>query len=160
VNLHAIVSLAIDAVGMPAGAKQIRISSSLADRVEIQGDPHRLQQIVWNLLVNAVKFTPEGGQVDVRLEGRDGEAFIQVTDTGQGIDPELLPRLFDAFWQGDPVRRQGGLGLGLTIVRTLVEAHGGHVEAESEGPGRGATFRVRLPAGAPTWVRRDARTAN
>jgi PAS domain S-box-containing protein len=160
VNLHAIVSLAIDAVGVPAGAKQILITSALADRVEIHGDPHRLQQVVWNLLVNAVKFTPEGGRVEVRLEGRDGEAFIQVSDTGQGIEPELLPRLFEAFWQGDPVRRRGGLGLGLTIVRTLVEAHGGRVEVESDGPGRGATFRVRLPAGAPSWVRRDARTAN
>jgi PAS domain S-box-containing protein len=147
VNLHAIVSLAIDAVGAPAGAKNIQISAALAEQAHVQGDPHRLQQIVWNLLVNAVKFTPEGGRVDVRLGRADTQVSIQVTDTGRGIEADALPRIFEPFWQGDAVRRQGGLGLGLTIVRTLVEAHGGRVEAASEGPGHGATFRVYLPEG-------------
>jgi PAS domain S-box-containing protein len=147
VNVHAIVALAIDAVGVPAGAKKIQISSTLVDQAQVQGDPHRLQQVVWNLLVNAVKFTPDGGRVDVRLDRSDAQVSIQVTDTGRGIEAELLPRIFEPFWQGDVVRRQGGLGLGLTIVRTLVEAHGGRVEASSDGPGLGATFRVYLPEG-------------
>ncbi len=147
VNLHAIVSLALDAVGVPAGAKKIQITARLADQAHVQGDPHRLQQVVWNLLVNAVKFTPDGGHITVVLDRADGQVSIQVTDTGQGIDADVLPRVFDPFWQGDAVRRQGGLGLGLAIVRTLVEAHGGRVEANSDGVGRGATFRVFLPEG-------------
>jgi signal transduction histidine kinase len=146
-NMHAIVSLALDAVSVPAGAKNIEISATLADQAHVQGDPHRLQQVVWNLLVNAVKFTPEGGRIDVRLDRADTQVSIQVTDTGRGIEADVLPRIFEPFWQGDAVRRQGGLGLGLTIVRTLVEAHGGRVEAASEGPGHGATFRVYLPEG-------------
>jgi signal transduction histidine kinase len=146
-NMHAIVSLALDAVSVPAGAKNIQISATLADQAHVQGDPHRLQQVVWNLLVNAVKFTPEGGRIDVRLDRTDTQVSIQVTDTGRGIEADVLPRIFEPFWQGDAVRRQGGLGLGLTIVRTLVEAHGGRVEAASEGPGHGATFRVYLPEG-------------
>jgi PAS domain S-box-containing protein len=147
VNMHAVVLLAIDAVGVPASAKKIQITSTLAEQAHVHGDPRRLQQVVWNLLANAVKFTPEGGQVDVRLERAEAGVSVHVTDSGRGIEPELLGRLFDPFWQGDVVRRQGGLGLGLTIVRTLVEAHGGHVEAASDGVGRGATFRVHLPGG-------------
>ena len=147
VNMHAIVSLAIDAVGVPAGAKKIQIRSVLAEQAHVHGDPHRLQQVVWNLLVNAVKFTPDGGRIDIRLDQSDAQVSIQVTDTGRGIEAELLPRIFEPFWQGDTVRRQGGLGLGLAIVRTLVEAHGGRVEAASDGAGRGATFRVYLPEG-------------
>jgi signal transduction histidine kinase len=149
VNMHAIVSLAIDAVGVPASAKKIQITSTLAEQAHVHGDPHRLQQVVWNLLANAVKFTPDGGQVDVRLDRGDAHVSVQVTDNGQGINPDVLARIFDPFWQGDTVRRRGGLGLGLTIVRTLVEAHGGEVEAASEGVGQGATFRVRLPGTRP-----------
>jgi signal transduction histidine kinase len=104
---------------------------------------------VWNLLANAVKFTPDGGQVDVRLERADALVSVEVSDSGRGIEPELLGRIFDPFWQRDTVKRQGGLGLGLTIVRTLVEAHGGRVEVASEGLGRGATFRVQLPGNRP-----------
>ena len=148
VNLHAIVSLAIDAVNVPAGAKRIQITSDLAEHAHVDGDPHRLQQVVWNLLVNAVKFTPDGGRVDVRLERADSQVAIQVTDTGRGIEADVLSRIFEPFWQGDAVRRQGGLGLGLAIVRTLVEAHGGQVDARSDGPGRGTTFRVELPNSA------------
>ncbi len=147
VNMHAVVMLAIDAVGVPASAKKIQITSTLADQAHVHGDPQRLQQVVWNLLANAVKFTPDGGRVDVRLEHAPSRVSVHVTDSGCGIEPQVLERIFDPFWQGDTMRRQGGLGLGLTIVRTLVEAHGGRVEAASDGVGHGATFRVHLPSG-------------
>jgi len=103
--------------------------------------------VIWNLLSNAVKFTPKGGSVAVRLERTDGEAQIVVRDTGPGIAPTFLPHVFDRFRQADTsiTRRHGGLGLGLAVVRYLVEAHGGTVTAESAGDGSGATFRVRLP---------------
>jgi CheY-like chemotaxis protein len=106
-----------------------------------------LQQIVANLLSNAVKFTPPGGHIEVRLAPHGSEAEIRVSDTGQGIAVEFLPRIFDRFSQADAssTRRQGGLGLGLAIVKALVERHGGKVQAESPGLGRGATFTVRLP---------------
>jgi CheY-like chemotaxis protein/anti-sigma regulatory factor (Ser/Thr protein kinase) len=113
----------------------------------VMGDAARLQQIVWNLLSNAIKFTPAGGQVELRTECADGHIRIIVSDTGKGIPPELLPRIFDRFHQIDPSspRRHGGLGLGLALVKHLVELHGGKVEAASEGAGRGATFTVTLP---------------
>jgi signal transduction histidine kinase len=103
---------------------------------------------VWNLLANSVKFTPEGGHVDVRLEHTPEEVRLVVTDSGEGISPEFLPFVFDRFRQAERVakRRHAGLGLGLAIVKHLVEAHGGQVEAQSEGRGRGATFVVTLPA--------------
>ena len=112
------------------------------------GDSARLQQVFWNLFANAIKFTPPRGRVDVRL-GRDGlYALITVTDTGEGIDAEFLPHVFERFRQADggPTRKHGGLGLGLAVVRYLVEAHGGSVAAQSAGESRGATFTVRLPA--------------
>jgi CheY-like chemotaxis protein/anti-sigma regulatory factor (Ser/Thr protein kinase) len=113
----------------------------------VAGDAIRLQQVVANLLSNAIKFTPAGGQVKVRLAQVGSEAEIQVADTGQGIDSGFLPHIFERFTQADTstTRRQGGIGLGLAIVRALVERHGGSVRAESPGPGRGATFTVRLP---------------
>jgi len=114
------------------------------------GDPGRLQQVFWNLLVNAVKFTPEGGRVDVEVR-REGDAWVvRVRDTGQGIRPEFLTRLFERFWQADgsSTREHGGLGLGLAIVHHLVNLHGGSVSAHSEGMGRGSTFVVRLPVPA------------
>jgi CheY-like chemotaxis protein len=113
----------------------------------VAGDPVRLQQIVWNLLSNAIKFTPRGGRVQVRLERINSHVEIAVGDTGVGIRPEFLPHLFERFRQADQTttRRHGGLGLGLAIVRHLVELHGGSVEAESQGVGRGATFVVKLP---------------
>ena len=109
-----------------------------------------MQQVVWNLLSNAIKFTKEGGRVDVSLERVDPYIQITVRDTGQGIRPEFLPYMFDRYRQADVFggRRAGGLGLGLTLVRQLVEMHGGSVEAESEGEGKGATFTVRLPVRA------------
>lgn len=113
----------------------------------VLGDANRLQQIIWNLLTNAIKFTPNGGKVEVRLSVEDQIACIEVMDTGQGISPEFLPFVFDYFRQADssPTRSQGGLGLGLAIVRQLVEMHGGTVYAESQGDGQGATFTVKIP---------------
>jgi CheY-like chemotaxis protein len=113
----------------------------------VEGAPDRLQQVVWNLLMNSVKFTPAGGRVEVASQRRAGTAAIVVTDSGQGIAPELLPHVFDLFRQADSssTRTHGGLGLGLTLVRRLVELHGGQVVAESAGEGRGATFTVTLP---------------
>ncbi|MEP7117170.1 MAG: ATP-binding protein, partial [Acidobacteriota bacterium] len=114
---------------------------------QVSGDPSRLQQVVWNLLSNAVKFTPRGGLIQVRLERVESAVEIVVSDTGAGIAPEFLPRVFDQFAQADVglTRATGGLGLGLSIVRHLVEMHGGKVHAGSPGVGRGATFRVQLP---------------
>jgi CheY-like chemotaxis protein len=113
----------------------------------VSGDASRLQQVVWNLLSNAIKFTPSGGQVDIRLERIGSQAQITVSDTGKGIQADFLPYAFDYFRQGDSTttRKFGGLGLGLAIVRHLVELHGGTVQADSPGEGQGATFTVRLP---------------
>jgi CheY-like chemotaxis protein/anti-sigma regulatory factor (Ser/Thr protein kinase) len=113
----------------------------------ISGDPNRLQQVIWNLLSNAVKFTPKGGRVQIRLERVNSHVEIIVTDTGIGISPQVLPFIFDRFRQADSAttRQHGGLGLGLAIVRHLVEMHGGTVEAESSGDGAGSTFTVKLP---------------
>jgi len=119
--------------------------------VFVSADPARLQQIAWNLLSNSIKFTNRGGRVGLRLRLDDGRVVISVSDTGCGIAPEFLPHVFDRFSQADGSisRAHGGLGLGLAIVRHLTELHGGVVEAESEGEGRGATFTVRLPAARP-----------
>ncbi len=113
----------------------------------MSGDPARLQQVVWNLLSNAVKFTPSGGRVAVRVERVDSQAEIEVTDSGRGIDPAFLPHIFERFRQADSStkRSEGGLGLGLAIVRHLVELHGGSVSAQSRGFGQGSTFTVHLP---------------
>jgi CheY-like chemotaxis protein len=121
---------------------------SHVERIEpVVGDPGRLQQIVWNLVSNATKFTPAGGRIDVHVERHGAEAHLRVSDTGVGISPEFLPHVFERFRQADSTttRVHGGLGLGLAIVRHLVELHGGTVEAESPGLGKGATFTVRLP---------------
>jgi CheY-like chemotaxis protein len=125
----------------------------------IMGDADRLQQIVWNLLSNAIKFTPEGGRVEVRLARAGDEAEISVADTGQGIEPEFLPHIFERFRQADAstTRAHGGLGLGLSIVRHLVELHGGSVRVESAGAGRGATFSVRLPLAEARVAQQEAR---
>jgi CheY-like chemotaxis protein/anti-sigma regulatory factor (Ser/Thr protein kinase) len=118
-----------------------------ADSDEISGDADRLQQIVWNLLANAIKFTPRDGRVTVRVERHDKDLTLTVRDTGQGISQDFLPHVFDRFSQADSgsTRAHGGLGLGLAIVRHLVELHAGTVEAASDGAGEGATFTVRLP---------------
>ena len=115
--------------------------------VSFFADPVRLEQVVANLLNNAAKYTEPGGQIILSAEGNDREILIKVRDTGMGIDPELLPHLFDLFRQGESTldRSHGGLGIGLTLVRNLVDMHGGTVEARSDGPGTGAEFVVRLP---------------
>jgi CheY-like chemotaxis protein/anti-sigma regulatory factor (Ser/Thr protein kinase) len=139
---------AIEIVQPDARAKHIRMSLHLDEASgEVYGDPARLQQVAVNLLSNAVKFTPEGGGVQVALRpGGDGVEFV-VSDTGKGIAPEFLPWVFEAFRQGDAssTRAHAGLGLGLSIVKTLVQAHNGSVSASSRGEGRGASFTVRLP---------------
>ncbi|MCY6489198.1 PAS domain S-box protein [Leptolyngbya sp. GGD] len=148
VNLATTIEAALETVHLAAEAKQIHIQT-LINPISgaVLGDTNRLQQIVWNLLSNAVKFTPSGGQVEVRLEQVGAHVHIQVQDTGRGIHPEFLPYVFDYFRQedGSTTRKFGGLGLGLAIVRQLVELHGGSVWAESPGSNLGATFVVRLP---------------
>ncbi|MBV9957306.1 MAG: response regulator, partial [Acidobacteria bacterium] len=139
---------AVEAVRPAAEAKEIRLRQILDTRVGfVSGDPQRLQQVVWNLLSNAIKFTPRGGSVEVRLARLDSQVEISVSDTGAGIRAEFLPYVFDRFRQADgtTTRQYGGLGLGLAIVRQLIEMHGGNIAARSGGEGEGATFTVRLP---------------
>ncbi|MEG5031521.1 chemotaxis protein CheB [Microcoleus sp. AT3-D2] len=148
VELNPLVENAIGVIRFAAEAKNIKIESRLSHlKPKILGDPSRLQQVVWNLLSNAIKFTPAGGRIDITLDYIDGMAQIQVSDTGKGIPPDFLPYVFDRFRQADSSysRRDSGLGLGLSIVRHLVELHGGTVCAASAGEGQGATFTVRLP---------------
>jgi len=148
VELPQVIEAAVDAIRPAAFAKEIRIATSFdPDVLPVPGDPNRLQQVVWNLLANAVKFTPERGRIDIRLERAGGQARIRVSDSGIGIRTDFLDYVFDRFRQADSstTRIHGGLGLGLAIVRHLVELHGGTVEAESEGEGRGSTFTVTLP---------------
>ncbi len=148
VELRVVIQAAAEVVRPAADAKEIRLQLSFdPDAGPVSGDSQRLQQIVWNLLSNAVKFTPRGGRVEVRLERVDSHVEISVSDTGQGISPEFMPHLFERFRQADSsyTRRHGGLGLGLAIVRHLVELHGGTVLAQSAGEGRGAVFTVHLP---------------
>ncbi|HEY4014098.1 MAG TPA: ATP-binding protein [Polyangiaceae bacterium] len=148
-----VMEAAIDAVRPAADAKGVRLQPVLDSHATIIGDADRLQQVVWNLLTNAIKFTPRGGRVQVRLRRQASHVEIAVADDGQGIVPEFLPYVFDRFRQADAsaTRKTGGLGLGLSIVRQLVELHGGVVTASSDGTGRGATFVVRLPT-APLRV--------
>ncbi len=154
VAIGAIVGTALDAIEPTASARGISVELSAADSVSmVYGDPERLQQVVSNLLSNAVKFTPEGGSIRIGIEPRRQDVQIRVADTGRGIAATDLPRVFEPFWQVDTTltRTESGLGLGLAIVRSLVEAHGGTVRAESDGLGCGATFIVELPrAGAAT----------
>jgi PAS domain S-box-containing protein len=148
VDLVSIISLVLESVQLAAQAKNIQLHSVLTPNVcFVLGDPTRLQQVFWNLLFNAIKFTPARGSVEIRLEQVDTQAQIQVTDTGQGISHDFLPYVFDKFRQADSktTRKFGGLGMGLAIVKHLVELHGGQVWAESLGEGQGSTFTVRLP---------------
>jgi PAS domain S-box-containing protein len=148
VDLEAVIRAAIDAVRPAADSKEIRLQCVLDPRaVGITGDPDRLQQVVWNLLINAVKFTPRCGRVQVHLQRTNSHIEIVVSDTGQGISEDQLPHLFKRFHQADSTstRSHTGLGLGLALVRHLVELHGGQVTAHSPGEGQGATFTVELP---------------
>ena len=143
-----VIAAALEAVRPAANAKDVRLEASADPEAgPVAGDADRLQQIVWNLLSNAIKFTPRGGRVEIRLDATDGHVRLQVADTGRGISADFLPHLFERFRQaeGSPARSVGGLGLGLAIVRHLVELHGGTVRAESAGEDRGATFTVELP---------------
>ena len=147
-ELTPIVEAALDAVRPAAEAKGIRLQKQLDPRAGlVSGDPTRLQQVVWNLLSNAIKFTPRGGRVEVQVDRVDSQVELAVRDTGQGIPPHFLPCIFDIFRQADSTitRKHGGLGLGLAIVRHVVEMHGGTVQADSSGEGQGAVFTVRLP---------------
>ena len=151
VELAPAIEAAVQLMQPPADVKGVRLELSLPGlAVPILGDPERLQQIVSNLLSNAVKFTPRGGRVQITLERLESHARIIVRDTGEGIDPRFLPHVFERFRQADSstTRRYGGLGLGLAIVRTLVDLHGGTVRADSPGKGLGAVFTVELPLAA------------
>ncbi len=147
VDFSNLIEAAIAAVRPAADAKGIRIECSMDFTGPVIGDPGRLQQVAWNLLSNATKFTPPGGRISVRVTAEDNHVVLRVDDTGAGISPQFLPYVFERFRQGDSTttRMHGGLGLGLAIVRHLVEQHGGTVAAESAGPGRGSTFIVRIP---------------
>src|SRR5882724_6650130 len=148
VELPPVIEAALDVIRPAAEAKNIRLQVMLdANAGLVSGDPDRLQQVIWNLLSNAVKFTQKGGRVQVTLEQLDSHVLITVSDTGKGIAAEFLPYVFDRFRQADSsiTRLHGGLGLGLAIVRQLVDLHGGSVEAQSPGEGQGATFSLKLP---------------
>lgn len=145
-ELEEVVEAASQSIVPAAAAKRIELTRQIQP-ARVVGDRSRLQQVLWNLLSNAVKFTPDGGKVEITLETNGARAIVSVRDSGQGIEPEFLPAVFDRFSQAEQVKKRsvGGLGLGLAIVRHIVELHGGDVEAESEGKGKGATFRFMLP---------------
>ena len=148
IDLAAVAEAALDAVRADAEAKEVRIEQVFElGGGRVQGDPARLQQVMWNLLSNAVKFSSRGGRVVLRLACGDGQAIISVRDEGEGIAPEFLPHVFEPFRQADSTdtRAHGGLGLGLAIVHDVVELHRGTIEVESKGKGQGATFTVKLP---------------
>jgi signal transduction histidine kinase len=148
VDLTEVISAALESVQPSADARGIKIQTLLDPSAgPARGDPGRLQQIIWNLLSNAIKFTPRGGRVQVSLSRNQSHVEICVSDTGAGIDPKFLPHMFDRFRQADAsiTRNHGGLGLGLSIVKQLVEMHGGTVSAASDGLGRGASFSVLIP---------------
>lgn len=159
-NLADVVRDAIEVVRPSFEQKGVELIVQRCDDTELVGDAGRLQQVVWNLLSNAVKFTDPGGKVTIILERQDSRARVSVEDTGRGLSKEFLPHVFEPFRQADgsSSRKFGGIGLGLSIVRHLVELHGGQVSAESEGEGRGAKFVVELPIRSPTSVAPTARS--
>ncbi|WP_437787288.1 PAS domain S-box protein [Sorangium sp. So ce1097] len=147
-DLPSVIQSALESIKLAAEAKGIEVASRLdPEAAALRGDPARIHQVVWNLLSNAVKFTPPGGRIDVALRRAGALAEVTVTDTGAGIAPQFLPHLFERFRQADAssTRQYGGLGIGLSIVKHLVELHGGAVEVASAGEGKGAAFTVRLP---------------
>ena len=149
-DLRDVVGGAVETIRPAADARSLRVSLTIdPDVPDVAGDPARLRQVLWNLLTNAVKFTPAGGSVSIAVSRGTSDIEVAVSDTGNGIAPEFLPHVFEAFRQADSssTRMVGGLGLGLAIVRHIVEAHGGSVSARSDGSGRGSTFVIRLPAG-------------
>jgi PAS domain S-box-containing protein len=151
VDPASVIEESVQTIRPAAEAKGVSLGADLPSEIgQITGDPARLQQIVWNLLSNAIKFTPQGGRIEARLERVDPHIRITVSDTGKGISDDFMPYVFDRFHQSDTssVRRHGGLGLGLSLAKYLVELHGGTIEAESAGEGQGATFKVTLPVRA------------
>jgi signal transduction histidine kinase/ActR/RegA family two-component response regulator len=163
VDLVAVARAALDLVRPLADAKNVHLSFSTGtpSNRDLRGDPGRLEQVIWNLLANAIKFTPPGGRVDVIVEALGDYMEVRVVDTGEGIGPGVLPHVFERFRQADGVatQRQAGLGLGLAIVRQIVALHRGSVHAASAGEGRGATFTVRLPLSAVPTGREQAAPA-
>jgi signal transduction histidine kinase len=150
INLPSIVAAAVKTMTPPANQRGVTLEAEiLTHALPIQGDPGRIRQVVWNLLSNAIKFTPPGKTVRTRVRLDDTIATITVEDEGEGISPEFLPHIFNELEQEEKGKRAGGLGLGLHIVKTIVDMHGGTVEAHSEGAGRGATFVVKLPVNLP-----------
>jgi signal transduction histidine kinase len=149
-SLRTVIDAAIETVEPAADAKGIAVDTVFGDVAPIIGDRDRLQQIMWNLLSNAIKFTPKEGRVRIEVQAPARDIVVTITDSGQGIDPTFLPHIFDRFSQADGslARLHGGLGLGMAIVRHLVELHGGRVTAASDGKDQGATFTVTLPLGA------------
>lgn len=160
VEFHSVIAAATEAVRPSASARRIDLVVAPIDRsIFVRGDAQRLQQVAWNLLTNAVKFTDEGGTIRVSLDRVDSRARLRIVDNGCGIDPDMLGRIFNRFEQADgsASRAHGGLGLGLSIVQHIVTLHGGTIQAESEGKGRGSTFTVQLPVQA---IRPDQGTAD
>ena len=154
IDLATVIGAALDSVRPAAQAKNIQLVEHVDPTTSpIQGDAQRLQQVIWNLLSNAIKFTQPGGVVTIALQGSRTRVEVTVSDTGAGIRREVLPFVFDRFRQADSstTRSHGGLGLGLAIVRHVIELHGGTVEADSAGEGKGATFRLELPV-RDAWV--------
>ncbi|WP_437910795.1 PAS domain S-box protein [Sorangium sp. So ce327] len=159
VDLPTVIQSALEAIQLAAETKGIAVASSIdPEASSLRGDPARIHQIVWNLLSNAVKFTPPGGRIDVALRRAGAHAALSVTDTGMGIAPQFLPHLFERFRQADAssTRKHGGLGIGLSIVKHLVELHGGTVEVASQGEHLGATFTVTLPLAGVSQEAPDA----
>jgi len=147
VELAAVVAGATETAAHLLAARGHRLTVALPARpVFLVADPVRLEQVLTNLLANAAKFTDPGGDIRLTAEAGAGQAVLRVRDNGRGIAPDVLPRVFDRFWQGSEHKAAGGLGLGLALVKSLVESHGGSVVARSDGPGAGAEFIVRLPA--------------
>jgi signal transduction histidine kinase len=146
VHLAAVVARAVDLYRDVADAKDVALETRIVDDVVVNGDRTRLAQVAANLIDNAVKYTPTGGRVDVEVDGGDGRARLRVRDTGAGIPPDEVPRIWDRLFRGDASRAERGLGLGLSVVKAVVEAHGGTVEVESR-VGAGSTFTVELPLG-------------
>jgi signal transduction histidine kinase/CheY-like chemotaxis protein len=163
VDIASVINAAIDSVQLAVDSKNLKLEVTLDPLTRhTLGDAGRLQQVVWNLLSNAIKFTSSGGRIEVRLERAGGNVEIRVSDTGQGIGLDFLPFIFDRFRQADgtTTRQHGGLGLGLAIVRHLVELHGGSIKANSEGEGKGSTFIAQLPLAPPDATRRRASTGS
>jgi CheY-like chemotaxis protein len=148
VDIGEVIEEAVDTVRPTADARGVTLTVVINHVGPVSGDAHRLRQVIWNLLSNSIKFTPQGGRIDLRVDQAASMVRIMVSDSGQGIDPEFLPHVFDRFRQASSTpgqTRRKGLGLGLAIVRHLVEAHAGTVSAESDGIGKGATFTVEIP---------------